>query len=119
MLYLPCLQVELFNAAVKAQVHGVKVCSEGLGVERHFYALKCLAEERGMEVPKVLRGKVLASASLLLSPRLSLVSVQLQHAPCLGFRFCSPTHACYPVPVARHTGVDDPVPQRHFDKQLR
>ncbi len=55
-------QVELFNAAVKAQVQGVKLCSEGMGVERHLYSLKCLAEERGLEVPKVLRSKARGAA---------------------------------------------------------
>ncbi len=54
--------MELFNAAVKAQVQGVKLCSEGMGVERHLYSLKCLAEERGLEVPKVLRSKARGAA---------------------------------------------------------
>ena len=48
------------------QVHGVKVCSEGMGVERHLYSLKCLAEERGLEVPRLLRGKASAALFVLL-----------------------------------------------------
>ena len=72
LLSLSCHQVELFNLAVKAQVHGVKVCSEGMGVERHFYSLKCLAEERGIAVPKLLRSKVPASFSFRAQLQLQL-----------------------------------------------
>ncbi len=48
----------MFNAAMRAQVHGVKLCTDGMGVERHLYALKCIAEEKGLEVPKLLTNRV-------------------------------------------------------------
>jgi carnitine O-acetyltransferase len=51
-------KVEAFMLAMKAQGHGVKLCSDGMGADRHLFALKSLAEERGEAVPAFFSSKV-------------------------------------------------------------
>jgi hypothetical protein len=58
--------------AMKAQGHGVKLCSDGMGADRHLFALKSLAEERGEAIPAFFSTKV--RNSLYTYPPLSLLA---------------------------------------------
>lgn len=52
------VKVTSLRTAVQEQVDFVRRCTKGMGSERHFFGLKCLAQEHGIELPKLFSSKV-------------------------------------------------------------
>eukprot|EP00934_Nitzschia_sp_Nitz4_P006018 Nitzschia sp. Nitz4//scaffold138_size62050//25030//27297//NITZ4_006387-RA/size62050-processed-gene-0.61-mRNA-1//-1//CDS//3329535764//6008//frame0 len=50
-------KIAALHAAIYAHGQLVKDCSEGKGVDRHLFALKCIAEKNGMKTPAFFQSK--------------------------------------------------------------
>lgn len=50
-------KVDALRKATKVHSQLVKECSQGMGVDRHLFALKCIAEKKGLPIPPFYHSK--------------------------------------------------------------